>query len=108
MTIADQRLIALAHANEVRTGRRKSKADIRAGRVTVAELLADPPEHMRNATVLEFMLAMPRMGHRTAHRILRRSDVRSDTTFGTITPMRREWLIKELERPWPKLERPRS
>ena len=60
---AQQRLDAIARANEIRLGRAQTKRDLKAVRVSIHDLLDSPPEHMAGARVEE-TAAVIRLHHR--------------------------------------------
>jgi hypothetical protein len=47
-----QRMEALQRANEIRTRRAQLKRDLKAGRVSIHDLLLEPPEYVETAKVL--------------------------------------------------------
>jgi hypothetical protein len=93
-----QRRAALDRANETRRRRAGVKRDLRAGRVSFADLLADPPAWLLTASVYELLLEMPRVGRSRANTALSRSGVLATTTFESITLPGRRALLDELAR----------
>jgi hypothetical protein len=66
--MADQRMVALRKANGIRSAKSDDKKRIRDGSLDPLEILDKPPEHWRNAKIIELLLAMHRVGrHRSAH-----------------------------------------
>jgi len=55
----DQRLVALQHANEVRSARAKLKKDLAAGKIQLAQILVQPPWYVRTARVRDILLVLP-------------------------------------------------
>jgi hypothetical protein len=98
MTDDDQRLIALAKANETRHLRAELKRDLRTGRVPLEQLLLSPPEWLRTQEVYAMLLALPRVGHRTALDAMSRAEVPLSVTFGRLTVSWRRRLLAELSR----------
>jgi hypothetical protein len=95
---ARQRRAALDRANETRHRRAALKADLRAGRVSFAELLERPPAWLRSASVYELLLEVPRVGRSRANTALSHAGVSAAATFGSITLPGRLALLDELSR----------
>ena len=57
-----QRMEALQRANEIRTQRAQLKRDLKAGRVSIHDLLLEPPEYVETAKVFDMLLAVPKYG----------------------------------------------
>ena len=68
--LATQRMDALERANEIRTQRAQLKRDLKAGRVSIHELLLDPPEYLETAKVFDMLLAVPKYGRVKANKVL--------------------------------------
>src|SRR6266542_6146815 len=68
----EQRLRALARANEVRLARAQLKREVAAGRIALARVLAGPPSCAQTAKVRELLLVVPRIGPARADRVLAR------------------------------------
>ena len=58
----NQRMDALARANEIRSQRAQLKRDLKAGRHSIQQLLLDPPEYLETAKVFDMLLAVPKYG----------------------------------------------
>ena len=56
---SSQRRQALAMANAVRLARADLKRDLRAGRVDITTVLAEPPSCLRTAPILDVLLTIP-------------------------------------------------
>ena len=54
-----QRMEALQRANEIRTRRAQLKRDLKAGRVSIHDLLLEPPDYVETAKVFDMLLAVP-------------------------------------------------
>jgi NMD protein affecting ribosome stability and mRNA decay len=92
----EQRRLALIKANEIRHERAVLKRDIRAGRQKLAPLLLNPPSYLETAKIIEFVLAVPRIGPLKANRILSRSRVSPGRTFRGASPHQRRTIVAEL------------
>jgi hypothetical protein len=84
-----QRMDALAIANEVRTRRAQLKRDLKAGRVDVLDLLLEPPEWIETMKVFDLLLAMPKVGRVKANKVLGRARVSPSKTLGGLTERQR-------------------
>ena len=66
----DQRMEALARANDIRVRRAQLKKDLKAGRVGIEGILATPPEYVATAKVFDMLMALPKFGRVKAGRFL--------------------------------------
>ena len=92
----DQRIAALAVANEVRSRRSALKRDLKAGRRSAVSLLADPPDYAATMKVLDLVIAMPKVGRVKAAKLLRGTLVSPHKTLGGISARQRAALIEAL------------
>jgi hypothetical protein len=95
----EQRAQALELANEVRMGRSHLKADIRAGRVSIVDVLTDPPECLGSMTVYVLLQAVPRVGPSKARSVLSREGISTTRTMGMLPVRQRLALAHRFERP---------
>ena len=58
----NQRMDALARANEIRVKRAELKRDLKSRRRSIHSLLLDPPEYVETAKVFDMLLAVPSTG----------------------------------------------
>lgn len=91
-----QRLDALGKANEVRARRAQLKRDVKAGRVRVADVLADPPAFVLAMKVWDLLLAVPKVGRVKAGGMLRRCAVSASKTIGGLSERQRDELRRRL------------
>jgi len=89
----EQRLRALAQANEVRTARAELKKGLASGQIELVEVLADPPPWARTARVRDLLLVLPRIGSVRAGRILSHCGIAHSKTLGGLTDRQRGELI---------------
>ncbi len=94
-----QRLEALKLANAVRTERAALKRDLKAGRIRIEQVLADPPECVHSAKVADIMLAVPRYGRVKVTKILQRCRISPSKTVIGLSERQRGELIEALRRP---------
>ncbi len=91
-----QRLTALEHANEIRTTRAKLKKDLKAGRVSIHNLLAEPPPCMVTAKVFDMLLAVPKYGRVKVNKVLAQCRISPSKTVGGISERQRNELVRLL------------
>lgn len=83
-----QRMDALARANEVRVHRAQIKRAVKAGRICVVDLLVDP-SGLETMKILELMLAVPGYARVKANKALRQCEVSPSKTLGGLTDRQR-------------------
>jgi hypothetical protein len=86
-------MTALRKANEVRVGRAKLKQQLRDGDTRIEQILARPPQCVSTATVLDLLLAVPKIGPARAGRLLTTARMSQTKTIGTLTVRQRAHLI---------------
>lgn len=94
----DQRMDALKRANGIRTARAKLKKDLKAGRVSILDLLESPPEYILTAKVFDLLLAVPKYGRVKANRVLNRCRISPAKTVGGLSERQRKEMISLLRR----------
>ena len=100
----NQRMDALARANEIRTRRAQLKRDLKAGRVSIGALLIDQPPYLETAKVFDMLLALPKIGRVKATKILQSCQVSLSKTFGGLSERQRAELAGYLD--WSSLRGP--
>jgi transposase len=86
-------MTALRKANEVRIARAKLKRQIRDGDARIEQILATPPPCVCTATVLELLLAVPKIGPARAGRLLAAARLSQTKIVGTLSERQRAHLI---------------
>jgi hypothetical protein len=94
---AQQRRAALALANQVRRQRACLKADLKRGSISLATLLADPPNYLASAKLREVLVALPGYGHVRARRLLEDCGISPRKTVAGLTTRQRRELLSALE-----------
>ena len=94
---ADQRRQALAQANQVRKTRAQLKKDLKGGRVSIIELIADPPPYLASAKVMELLRALPGFGPAKATRLMERCQVSPVKSVGGLSEGQRNKLVGALQ-----------
>jgi len=89
----DQRLDALARANQVRSRRAALKAELKRGDVSVREVLVAPPDYMLTAKVIDLLMAAPKRGRVKATRIMEECRISPSKTIGGISERQRTALV---------------
>ncbi len=94
----NQRLDALARANHIRTHRAQLKRDLKAGRLSIDTLLAEPPEYIETAKVFDMLLAVPKYGRVKANKVLTTCRISPSKTIGGLSERQRSELVSLLRR----------
>jgi hypothetical protein len=89
----EQRMQALALANEIRMGRAQLKRDMKVGRRHLRELLEQPPELIDTMKILDLLLAAPKVGRVKATKMLSRAQVAPSKAVGRLSPRQRCELL---------------
>jgi hypothetical protein len=90
----DQRMDALQRANDIRVKRAQLKRDLKAGRVQVEDILADPPEYVSTAKVFDMLLAVPKFGRVKAGRFLNQCRISQSKTVAGLSERQRQELVE--------------
>ena len=93
-----QRMDALQRANEIRTQRAQLKRDLRAGKLSIDQLLLDPPEYLETAKVFDMLLAVPKYGRVKANKILQQCRISPSKTVGGLSERQRTEIVDLLQR----------
>lgn len=94
----NQRMDALARANEIRTHRAQLKRDLKAGRTSIHTLLMDPPEYLETAKVFDMLLAVPKYGRVKVNKVLTTCRISPSKTIGGLSERQRTELVALLRR----------
>ena len=94
----NQRMEALGKANEIRSARAQLKRDLKSGRVSIQQLLLDPPEFLETAKVFDMMLAVPKYGRVKVNKILQTCRISPSKTIGGLSDRQRAELVGLLKR----------
>ncbi len=93
-----QRLDALQRANEIRTRRAQLKRDLKGGRVSIHQLLLQPPSYVDTAKVFDMLLAVPKYGRVKVTKILQQCRISPSKTIGGLSERQRTELVSLLRR----------
>lgn len=91
-----QRLEALARANEIRIMRSELKRGLRAGEERLEDIITNPPGYLHSAKVAELLMSVPKVGPVRAARILEQCRVSPSKTVIGLTPRQRRELLDVL------------
>src|SRR6476619_1656303 len=91
-----QRMDALQRANEIRTRRAQLKRDLKAGRLSIHDLLLTPPEYVETAKVFDMLLAVPKYGRVKVNKVLAHCRIAPSKTIGGLSERQRSELISLL------------
>ena len=94
----DQRMDALKRANGIRTARAQLKKDLKAGRVSIHDLLDSPPDYVLTAKVFDMLLAVPKYGRVKANRVLNQCRISPAKTIGGLSERQRKEMVSLLRR----------
>src|SRR6202040_2849421 len=94
----NQRMDALARANEIRIKRAQLKRDLKSGRLSIHSLLFSPPEFVETAKVFDMLLAVPKYGRVKVNKILAQCRIAPSKTIGGLSERQRRELISLLHR----------
>jgi S13-like H2TH domain len=92
----EQRMTALAEANRIRTARARLKDEMKAGRRTASQVLADPPDYVATMRVSDLLMAIPRWGLVKVQHAFRHTEISPSKTIGGLTPRQRRELLGRL------------
>src|ERR687893_599249 len=93
-----QRMDALQRANQIRTRRAQLKRDLKAGRVSIHDLLRSPPDYLETAKVFDMLLAVPKYGRVKVNKILVTCRISPSKTIGGLSERQRTELVSLLRR----------
>jgi hypothetical protein len=93
-----QRMDALQRANDIRTRRAQLKRDLKGGRVSIHQLLGDPPEYLETAKVFDMLLAVPKYGRVKVNKVLQQCRISPSKTIGGLSERQRAELVSLLRR----------
>ena len=93
-----QRMDALQRANEIRTRRAQLKRDLKGGRVSIQDLLLDPPDYLETAKAFDMLLAVPKYGRVKVNKILVTCRISPSKTIGGLSERQRNELVGLLRR----------
>ncbi len=94
----NQRMDALARANQIRTKRAQLKRDLKSGRLSIHTLLHSPPEYVETAKVFDMLLAVPKYGRVKVNKILAHCRISPSKTIGGLSERQRSELVSLLHR----------
>jgi len=93
---SQQRMEALQRANGIRTERARLKGMLREGRVSLCDVLSEPPDFVHTAKVFDLIMAVPKYGRVKTTKILERCRVSTSKTVIGLTPRQRRELVEQL------------
>ena len=96
--ITEQRRQALTLANEVYRGRALLKRRIKAGEITAAEIILDPPSIAVGWMVVDVIGAQRQWSVAKAQRLLRGLTIGESKTVGALTARQRDVLVEQLSK----------
>ena len=94
----DQRMEALARANDIRVRRAQLKKDLKEGQAQIESILLDPPEYVSTAKVFDMLMAVPKLGRVKAARLLNSCRISQSKTVGGLSERQRAELVSLFNR----------
>ena len=85
-------------ANHIRTQRAQLKRDLKASRISIHELLLNPPDYVETAKVFDMLLAVPKYGRVKANKVLTQCRISPSKTVGGLSERQRNELVSFLRR----------
>ena len=92
-----QHLRALQHANRIRLARAEMKRLVKAGRLSVAEVILDCPPHVERMEISVLLMCQKRWGIARCKRLLKSIGVPENKQIGTLTERQRLALAAVLD-----------
>jgi hypothetical protein len=92
----EQRQAALQKAREARAARSALLADLKAGTLTLADVLGRDDDLARKAKVAQVVRAVPGVGKARAAAIMERAGIPAERRIGGLGSRQREHLLAEL------------
>lgn len=92
----DQRMAALEVANRIRIDRAKMKRALKAGSMSVIDVLAEPEGYAYGMKVEQLLIAVPKIGKVKTMLLMRDCMIASSKTVGGLSPRQRDELIRRL------------
>jgi hypothetical protein len=89
----DQRMDALQRANRVRSQRAALKGELKKGKVSIRSVLADPPDFLGTAKVVDVLMAAPKCGRVKSAKIMEQCRVSQSKTVGGLSERQRRELL---------------
>src|SRR5437763_13065241 len=89
----DQRMETLKRANDIRVRRAQLKKDLKDGRVSIEQILSNPPEYVSTAKVFDMLMVEPTFGRVKAGRYLSMCRISQSKTVGGLSERQRAELI---------------
>ena len=74
------------------------KRDLKAGKVSIHDLLLEPPEYVHSAKVFDLLLAVPKYGRVKVNKVLQLCRISPSKTIGGLSPRQRTELVSMLRR----------
>jgi hypothetical protein len=93
-----QRMSALERANRIRTYRADLKRDLKAGRVSIHDLLLEPSAGIFTMKVFDLLLATPKYGRTKVNKVLMMCRISPSKTVGGLSQRQRTELVSMLRR----------
>ncbi len=104
-TVAKQRTEALERANEIRLDRAQIKRDLKMRKISIVDLLLDPPDSLATMPVLDLVRSIPAYGDRKINQLAHYCRISHRRTVGNLTERERSELLRGLKLYTPQSKR---
>lgn len=84
---------ALRNANRIRTRRAELKRDVKAGRVSFADVVLDPPEWVETMKVFDLLMEVPKYGRVKVNKTLVSLRISPSKTIGGLSQRQRTEIV---------------
>ena len=78
--------------------RAQLKRDLKGSRISIHQLLLDPPAYVETAKVFDMLLAVPKYGRVKANKVLTQCRISPSKTIGGLSERQRSELVAMLRR----------
>lgn len=89
----EQRMEALARANQIRSRRAVLKRDLKHGLADPRLLILQPPDHLLTMKLFDLLLAVPKYGRTKTNRLLVRCRISPSKTIGGLSERQRAEIV---------------
>lgn len=98
--VVQQRTEARDIAQSIRLNRAKLKHEVKHGNLVALRTLLDPPDWLERMAIIDFVMAVPRVGHDRAIRYLDDVGCSELREIGKLTARQRGVLYEALAKHW--------
>lgn len=93
-----QRMDALQNANIIRSYRAALKRDLKAGRISIVDLIRDPPDKLETMKLFDLVVSAPKYGRVKANKLLQTCRISPSKTIGGLSDRQRNEIVSLMGR----------